>query len=141
MVIIKTSADEVRTQAVSPLSIRGSGGTAGAVAIAASGAPPNGVTSWPSAAAIEIVEARKRINIIALICCVTTNPLLVSPRSEGEVCLAVQTQRICHETYIVKLKIRLTFRAVCLNDKQFCCSAIKQLHSCEAFSLNSAVEK
>ena len=78
MVIINTSADEVRIQAVSPLSIRGSGGTAGAVAIAASGAPPDGVTSWASAAASGIVEARKRINIIVLICCVTTNPLLTS---------------------------------------------------------------
>ena len=73
MVIINTSADEVRIQAVSPLSTRGSGATAGAVPIAASGAPVDGVSSCASAAAIGIVEATNRIKIIALMCALTTN--------------------------------------------------------------------
>lgn len=79
MVIINTSADEVRIQAVSPLSIRGSEATGGAVAIAASGAPLDGVSSCASAA-MGIVEARNRIKIDDLMCCVTTNPLLVRPQ-------------------------------------------------------------
>lgn len=73
MVIIKTSADEVRIHAVSPLSTRGSEATGGAVTIAASGAPLDGVSSCPNAAATGIVEARNRIKINALMCCVTTN--------------------------------------------------------------------
>jgi hypothetical protein len=82
MVIINTSADEVRIQAVSPLSICGSGATAGAVAIAASGPEIDGVTSCASAAATGTV-ARKRIKNIARICCVTTNPLLATTRSKA----------------------------------------------------------
>ena len=77
MVIISTSADEVRIQAVSPLSTRGSGSTTGAVLIAASGAPLDGVISCASDAVIGIVEATNRIKIIARMRCVTTNPLLV----------------------------------------------------------------
>jgi uncharacterized protein (UPF0264 family) len=73
MVIINTSADEVRIQAVSPLSIRGSEASGGAEAIAVSGARLDGVNSWPNAAAMGIVEARNRIKINALMCCVTTN--------------------------------------------------------------------
>jgi uncharacterized protein (UPF0264 family) len=83
MVIINTSADEVRIQAVSPLSIRGSGATAGAAVIAASGAALDGFTSWANAAATGIVEAKSRIKISALMCCVTTNPLLARPSSEA----------------------------------------------------------
>jgi hypothetical protein len=54
------------------LSTGGSGAAVGA-AMAVSGAPPDGFTSWESAAVSGIVEAKKRITIIALVCCVTTN--------------------------------------------------------------------
>jgi hypothetical protein len=39
----------------------------------ASGAPLEGFTSWESAAVSGIVEAKNRIKMIALVCCVTTN--------------------------------------------------------------------
>jgi hypothetical protein len=72
MVIINTSADEVKIHAVSPLSTRGSEDAVGAV-MGAFGAASKGFTSWESAELIGIVEAKSRIKIIALVCCITTN--------------------------------------------------------------------
>jgi hypothetical protein len=93
MVIINTSADEVRIQAVSPLSIRGSEAI-GAEAVAASGARLDGVSSCASAATMGIVEARNIIKIIALMCCVTTN-LSWSSQAVDVLCLKGKTQWRC----------------------------------------------